>query len=215
MMDEKEKELDQQEESPFEIRTEGEDQDGSKKDAEEKSNLKKLTKAELLEKIDELQQEVKKQGDLFIRSQADMENLRKRGKKEKEEWVKFANESLVKNLLPVMDNLENAISHSHSGNTVETLREGVELTLKGMKDALEKIGLKEIHAHGQPFDPCFHEAVSQQEDDSVPAGVVLHELQKGYSLNERLIRPAMVVVSGGGAGSSRDDKSPIDSSCGA
>jgi len=214
-MDEKEKELDQQEESPFEIRTEGNDPDGSKKDAEEKSNLKKLTKSELLEKIDELQQEVKKQGDLFIRSQADMENLRKRGKKEKEEWVKFANESLVKNLLPVMDNLENAISHSHSGNTVETLREGVELTLKGMKDTLEKIGLKEIHAQGQPFDPCFHEAVSQQEDDRVAAGVVLHELQKGYSLNERLIRPAMVVVSGGGAGSSSDDKSPIDSSCGA
>lgn len=214
-MDEKDKELAQEEESPIEIHTEGDDRDESKKDAEEKSNLKKLTKAELLEKIDELQQEVKKQSDLFIRSQADMDNLRKRGKKEKEEWVKFSNESLVKNLLPVMDNLENAISHSHNGNTVETLREGVELTLKGMKDTLEKIGLKEIQAHGQPFDPCFHEAVSQQEDDSVAAGVVLHELQKGYSLNERLIRPSMVVVSAGGAGSSRDDNSPLDSSCGA
>jgi molecular chaperone GrpE len=213
-MDEKDKELSQQEESPIEIHTDGDDRDRSEKEADEKSNLKKLTKAELLEKIDELQQEVEKQCDRFIRSQADMENLRKRGKKEKEEWIKFANETLIKNLLPVMDNLENAISHSHNGNTVETLREGVELTLKGMKDTLEKVGLKEIDAQGQPFDPCFHEAVSQQEDDRVEAGVVLHELQKGYSLNDRLIRPAMVVVSGGGAESSGDDKNPLDSSCG-
>lgn len=212
-MNEIDKELDQQEGSPIEIRTDDDVQDEAEKDFEEKTNLKKLTKAELIEKIDELQQEVKKQYDLFIRSQADMENLRKRSKKEKEEWVKFANETLIKNLLPVMDNLENAISHSHNGNSVETLREGVELTLKGMKDTLEKNGLKEIQAQGQPFDPCFHEAVSQQEDDSVAAGVVLRELQKGYSLNERLIRPAMVVVSKGGAESSMDDESPLDSSC--
>lgn len=214
-MNEIDKELDQQKESPIEIQTDSDDRGESKKGSDEKSNLKKLTKAELLEKIDELQQEVNKQYDLFVRSQADMDNLKKRSKKEKEEWVKFANETLIKNLLPVMDNLENAISHSHNGNSVETLREGVELTLKGLKDTLEKAGLKEIHAQGQPFDPCFHEAVSQQEDDRVPAGVVLHELQKGFSLNERLIRPAMVVVSKGGSESSMDDKSPIDSSCGA
>lgn len=214
-MNEIDKELDQQEESSIEIRTDVDDRDDSEEGFEEKSDFKKLTKAKLLEKIDALQEEVKKQYDLFIRSQADMENLRKRSKKEKEEWVKFANETLIKNLLPVIDNLENAISHSRNGNSIETLREGVELTLKGLKDTLEKAGLKEIPAQGQSFDPCFHEAVSQQEDDLVPAGVVLHELQKGFSLNERLIRPAMVVVSKGRAESSTDDESPIDSSCGA
>ena len=114
------------------------------------------------------------------------------------------NESLIKELLPVIDNLEMAIEHSQDGTAVEALREGVELTLKGLKDSLEKSGLEEIKALGDLFDPCFHQAVSEQEDKSVDSGSILVELQKGYTLNERLIRPAMVVVSKGGSGSQND-----------
>jgi molecular chaperone GrpE len=96
-----------------------------------------------------------------------------------------------------MDSLEKAISHSNNEKTLHALREGVELTLRGLLSALNKAGLEEIKAKGEPFDPTFHEAVSQVEDDQVEAGRVVHEIQKGYTLNKRLIRPTMVVVSKG------------------
>jgi molecular chaperone GrpE len=170
-----------------------------KKETPEKP-IEKLSKAELLEKVTALQEEAEKKYDLYLRSQAEMENLKRRSKKEKEDWLKYANESLIKELLPVLDNLEKAIEHSQDGTAVDALREGVELTLKGLKDSLEKSGLKEVKALGEPFDPCFHQAVSEQEDEFVASGSILIELQKGYTLNDRLIRPAMVVVSKGGPG---------------
>jgi molecular chaperone GrpE len=156
--------------------------------------LEKLTKEELLEKAREIQKESEKNYDLYLRSQAEMENMKKRNKKEREDYLKFANESLIKELLPVLDNLEKALSHSDDENNVHALKEGIRLTLKGLKDALSKSGLEEVKALGQPFDPCFHEAVSQLDDPKTKPGVVLTELQKGYTLNTRLIRPAMVVV---------------------
>ena len=96
-----------------------------------------------------------------------------------------------------MDNLEKAISHSQDENSLEALREGVELTLKGLIDTLAKVGLEEVEAKGESFDPNFHHAVSELEDENVEQGVVIEELQKGYRLRERLIRPALVVVSKG------------------
>ncbi len=157
--------------------------------------LEKMTKGELIEKVKEVQGLAEKNFDLYIRSQAEIENIKKRAQKEKAEMAKYANESLIKQLLPVADNLEKAIAHSREGNPVDSLREGVELTLKGLMDALNKTGLKEVKAMGEPFDPNFHEAVSEQEDSSVKTGTVIQELQKGYLLNERLIRPSMVVIS--------------------
>ena len=162
--------------------------------------LAKMTKPELLEKITELQEESKNNFDLYLRSQAEMENIKKRNKKDKEDWVKYANETLIKEMLPVIDNLEKAISHSRNENSFDALKEGVALTLKGFMDALQKSGLAEVKAHGEPFDPNFHQAVSQQEDHNVEPGIILEELQKGYTLNDRLIRPAMVVVSKGKPG---------------
>ncbi|UCF56789.1 MAG: nucleotide exchange factor GrpE [Deltaproteobacteria bacterium] len=159
--------------------------------------LEKMTKPELLQKINELQEESEKNHDLYLRSEAEIENIKKRNKKEKEDWVKYANETLVKEILPVIDNLEMAISHAHNENSLHALREGVELTLKGLRDTLEKSGLEEVKAEGEPFDPSYHHAVSEQEDQNVEAGIILQELQKGYTLNKRLIRPAMVVVSRG------------------
>jgi molecular chaperone GrpE len=161
--------------------------------------LEKMTKSELLEEINELHGESKKNHDLYLRSEAEIENIKKRNKKDKEEWVKYANESLIKEILPVMDNLELAISHSQNEKSVQALREGVELTLKGLRDALGKSGLEEVKAEGEPFDPNYHHAVSEQENESVKTGIILQELQRGYALNKRLIRPAMVVVSKGSA----------------
>ncbi len=167
--------------------------------------LEKMTKAELLERINELQQETEKNHDLYLRSEAEIENIKKRNQKDKEDWVKYANESLIKEILPVMDNLEMAISHSQNENSVQALREGVELTLKGLRDALGKSGLEEVIAEGEPFDPNYHHAVSEQVDESVEAGVILQELQRGYTLNKRLIRPAMVIVSKGSADDAADN----------
>lgn len=175
--------------------------------------LEKMTKAELLEKVEALQEKVHKNYDLYLRSQADMENIKKRNKKEREDWVKYANETLIKEILPVMDNLEKAISHSHNENSLDALREGVELTLKGLRDTLVKAGMEQVKAEGEAFDPCFHEAVSEQEDRSVEAGMILHELQKGYILNQRLIRPAMVVVSKGKPGNATNHDSASGRAC--
>jgi len=157
--------------------------------------LEKLTKAELIEKLKAGEESAKKYLDLYVRAQAEMDNLKKRLRREKEDFLKFANESLLKELLPVVDNLENALKHAQDEGSVDALREGIELTLKGMKDALSKAGVEEVKAIGERFDPNFHYAVSQEETDKVETGTVVQELQKGYVLNQRLLRPAMVVVS--------------------
>lgn len=182
--------------------------------AAEEKHLEKMTKAEMIEAVKELREKADKHYDLYLRLLADMENVKKRNAKEREEWHKFANEGLIKEILPVVDNLEKAIIHSQGQNGLHTLMEGVELTLKGLKDALTRSGVQEVEALGVPFDPCFHEAVSQLEDQEVEAGVVLQELQKGYILNGRLIRPSMVVVSGGrGMQSQKQDEPPDSASC--
>jgi molecular chaperone GrpE len=171
--------------------------------------LDRLTKTELLKVAKELKEKSEKDYDRFLRAQAECDNIIKRNKKEKEEWVKYSNETLIKELLPVIDNLERAVSHATDANPVDALREGIELTLKGLKDALAKSGLEEVKATGKHFDPCLHHAVSTREDTEVEAGIVLDELQKGYTLNKRLIRPAMVVLSKGESGGEKDYKEDI------
>jgi molecular chaperone GrpE len=121
--------------------------------------------------------------------------MKKRFKKEKEDLARYSNESLIKQLLSVTDNLEKAISHSNDEKSIGALREGVELTLKGLLDTLERVGLQAVKAEGESFDPNFHEAVATMEDDTVKPGTVLQQLQKGYLLNQRLVRPAKVIVS--------------------
>ena len=174
--------------------------------------LEKMTKSELLEKTEEFQEASNKNYDLYLRSQADIENIKKRNKKEKEEWVKYSNETLIKEILPILDSLEKAISHSDNENSLHALRKGVDLTLKGLKNTLVKSGLEEVKTQGEPFDPCFHQAVSEQEDKNMETGMILQELQKGYTLNRRLIRPAMVIVSKGmPINATNHDKTPESS----
>ena len=175
--------------------------------------LDELTKEELLRKIQELQKESEKNYDLYLRSQAEMENVKKRNRKEKEDYLKFANENLIKEMLPVLDNIEKALSHSENENTVHALKEGIHMTLKGLKDSLSKSGLEEVKALGEPFDPCFHEAVSEMDDPKAKPGIVITELQKGYVLNSRLIRPAMVVVNRQKASRKADQDNNSERAC--
>jgi len=192
VMDEKESTEDLSEE----LNGEEEAIEGRKDDSgnEEEIPLSEMTGEQLIEKISEVQALANTNMDSYLRSQAEMENMKKRFQKEKQELVKYGNEILTKQLLPVADNLEKALDHSKDENSLEALREGVDLTLKGLISVLEKAGVEVVQAIGEPFDPNFHEAVSEQMDDSAEPGTVLKELQKGYLLNERLIRPAMVIV---------------------
>ncbi|RLB15462.1 MAG: nucleotide exchange factor GrpE [Deltaproteobacteria bacterium] len=168
--------------------------------------FEKMTKSELIQKIKDLQDQAERNYELYLRSQAEMENMRKRWQREKEEWIKFSNESLIKDLLPPLDALDQAIAHCAITNEdcLDSLKQGVELTLKGLKDALAKAGLEEVKAQGEAFDPNFHQAVSEMEDGSAEPGSVLSELQKGYLLNQRLLRPAMVVVNKKNRGSENE-----------
>ena len=163
-----------------------------------------LTREELLALYREAKDASEKNYDLYLRSQADIENMKKRNKRDKADWLKYANENLIKSILPSLDNLEKALDHADNENAIHALREGIELTLKGLKDVLSKSGLVEVRARGEPFDPCYHEAVSQIQDDQAKPGTIVEELQRGYLLNDRLIRPAVVVVSRSGSSSPAD-----------
>jgi len=141
------------------------------------------------------EKEAKENYDKWLRCQAEFENYKKRQERDRVEFCRYANEGIIKELLPTLDNLERAITHSRNGNATESLLEGVELTLNGLMDALQRQGLKRIEAVGEKFDPNFHEAVMTEENNEVADMTVLSEVLKGYLLHDRVIRPSMVVVS--------------------
>lgn len=134
--------------------------------------------------------------DRLLRGVADLENFRKRAARERQEAVQFANQSLLERLIPALDNLDMALTAvgSAQGASVDSLKTGVEMVLVQLRSVLKDAGLEEISAVGQPFDPTWHEAVSEQETKDVPEGQVLQQLRKGYRLQQRLLRPANVVV---------------------
>jgi len=139
--------------------------------------------------------ETQKNWDLYLRERADLENFRRRAQREKEDLARFANENILKELLPVIDNLERALDHARQdGGNDESLRQGVEMTLNLLVKSLDKFGVSPISAVGEPFDPARHEAMGQVESADQPANTVLHEMQKGYLLNGRLLRPALVML---------------------
>jgi len=133
--------------------------------------------------------------ELALRTRADMENLRKRTARDIENAHKYALERFVNELLPVMDSLELGIQASESATDITGLREGMNLTLKKFGDSLEKAGVVAINPTGEKFNPDRHSAISMTEVAGTEAGTVITVLQKGYELNGRLVRPAMVVVS--------------------
>jgi molecular chaperone GrpE len=150
---------------------------------------------DLKTKLQETEKEAKENYERYLRVSADMENFKKRVEKEKNETLRFANEEIIKALIPVLDNLERAMDHGRESENSKGLLEGVEMTYKGFLNVFEKFGVSQIEALGVEFDPNLHEAVMVQEDAQEPPGRVISQAQKGYVMHNRLIRPAMVVVS--------------------
>jgi len=133
--------------------------------------------------------------DHLLRLQAEFDNYRKRTQKEKTDIIKYASERLVVELLPVLDNFERAASSAQLNPDFNAFSQGVEMIFRQLQTALNKEGLKVIEATGQPFDPNLHDAVLRVESDEHPENTVVEELQKGYYLKEKVLRPSMVKVS--------------------
>jgi molecular chaperone GrpE len=134
--------------------------------------------------------------DRLLRTTADFDNFKKRAAREKQDAIKYATESLLQKVIPVLDNFEMALAAAQNSSTsdIKSLQDGVAMIHTQLKSTLTEAGLEEVDAAGKPFDPNMHEAVSQQESDKVAEGHVLQQLRKGYKLRERLLRPATVIV---------------------
>lgn len=170
----------------------------SKKKASEKKDKVKIVDhlKEMETRLESVEQEAKEAHDRFLRVSAEFENYKKRSAREIDEFRKFANESLIREMLTVVDNLERALNSSNNDNQANShIAEGVDMTLKEILKVFEKFNVKPIVALGKPFDPNFHQAAMREETNERPENTVLNELEKGYMIHDRLLRPAMVVVS--------------------
>ncbi len=143
----------------------------------------------------ELMGKVKDEHEKMLRAVADLENYKKRAAKEKDEVQKFGVEKLLKDFLPVVDNFDRALEHATTSGDLESLKKGVEMIRKLFEDTLGKHGVRSFSAKGEPFDPNKHEAMSATETDEVPPNTVVTEVLRGFTLNDRLVRPALVVIS--------------------
>ncbi|HVU06905.1 MAG TPA: nucleotide exchange factor GrpE [Verrucomicrobiae bacterium] len=148
------------------------------------------------EQIANLQEEVAKAKDNWIRTAADFDNFKKRAARERLEAAQYANATLLQKLLPILDNFEMALSAAQNVKDEKTasLRAGITMIQQQLKGILLESGLEEIDATGKTFDPTLHEAISQQESADIPEGQVLQQVRKGYKLKDRLLRPANVIV---------------------
>jgi molecular chaperone GrpE len=152
-----------------------------------------------VEQLEELRQRAAKADDNWerlLRTTADFDNFKKRAAREKQDAIKYANESLLQKLIPILDNFDMALAAAQTAQTdaAQSLQAGVNMINQQLKTVLTEAGLEEVDATGKTFDPNFHEAVSQQETAEVPEGQVVQQLRKGYKLRDRLLRPATVIV---------------------
>ena len=150
---------------------------------------------ELKKKLEEKEKEIKEHHDRLLRLAADFENYKKRAARDKEDWTKFANEDVIRTILPFIDNLERAVNHAQKVADTGVLIEGARLTIQQILQTLNKFGLSSFQSVGKPFDPTVHEAMLVVETDKHEPNQVVEEFQKGYLLNDRLLRPATVSVS--------------------
>lgn len=150
---------------------------------------------ELHTKLAEAERKAEENYQKFLRAQADLENFRRRTRKEREEQTKYASLPLIEQLLPVLDNFDRALAASTEASDVENFAKGVDMVFRQVKEILQKEGLEPIEAIGTPFDPNFHQAVMMVDSEEHESGIVVEEVQKGYKLKDRVIRPAMVKVS--------------------
>lgn len=141
------------------------------------------------------EKEYKELYDKYVRLHAEFENFKRRITKDKQEAIKYANQELIRQILPFVDNLERSLQHADESKNIDALKEGIEMTIKDFLKTLEKLGLETIQSEGEPFDPNVHEAIMQEERDDMEPNTVVQELQRGYKLHGRVIRPATVTVS--------------------
>lgn len=151
--------------------------------------------AEEITELEKTQLELEETRDKLLRLAAEFENFKKRMERERGLALKYAEESIIKELLPAIDNLERALEQGKETHNAEDLLAGVELTHKGLLTTLEKFDVASMDCVGAPFDPNHHEALAMEETDEMDPNSVLKEFQKGYTYKDRLIRPAKVVVS--------------------
>jgi len=145
--------------------------------------------------------------DQLVRSRAEMENIRRRSERDLANAHKFALEKFAQELLPVMDSMEMGVAAAMDENAdVSKLREGTEMTLKMFENAIKKFGIKSVHPKGESFNPDHHQAMTMIDSPDHEPNMIIDVMQKGYLLNERLVRPAMVVVSSANSGASTDSE---------
>jgi len=189
---------------------EGDDADET--GAEPASGAKGKTGGEQPEKpgtpLEEAQAEIARLRDQLLRTAADFDNFRKRTRRELDDAHKRGKEELLRELLPVFDNLERAVVHAGQASDAKAVADGVGMVLKQFQDTLGKVGIKRIPAVGGPFDPSLHEAIQQVETNEHPAGTIVAEVQPGYALGDRLVRASMVVVAKPKASSNADKPEP-------
>ncbi|CEG23010.1 Protein GrpE [Planococcus massiliensis] len=147
-----------------------------------------------VDEVAALKAELEAEQNKYLRLLADYDNFKRRSQKERQDAEKFRSQSLLADLLPVMDNFDRALSVETKSEESASLLKGMEMVQKSLLEAVKREGLEEIKALGEPFDPNFHQAVMQEKDETAEPGVVLMELQKGYTLKGRVLRPAMVKV---------------------
>ena len=167
-----------------------EDEDVEKEETEEKE----LTAEE---EMAVMQQEMVDARDMMLRLAAELDNYKKRTVKERQSLIKYASQSIIQELIPILDNFERAIESATKSRDFDSFLEGVELIFRQMYDALERKGVSKIEALGKAFDPNIHEAIAQVATEECPENTVIEELQKGYMLYDRVIRPSRVAVSCG------------------
>ena len=182
---------------PINDDSEAPDAEAPSPDAESEDSPEAEALAKLQAEYEAYKAEAEARHDQMLRTIAEFDNSRKRTEREKEESLKYALESFVKELIPTVDSIERAIQSTKESQDFAALAEGVEMIYKGILSTLEKRGVTPIEAVNEPFDPTQHEAVMHVESEEVPENRVIEEWQKGYMLNNRVIRPSMVSVSKG------------------
>jgi molecular chaperone GrpE len=177
--------------------TSKEDTANNKKDLNEDDTPKPVDPLkEMEEQVESLKKEAAENHDRLLRLAAEFENYKKRATREMNDFRKFANESFAKAMLPVVDSMDLAIeSSSNDKHVSNSMVEGVNMTLKEILKVFEQFGVRRFESIGSTFDPNLHQAVMQEETDAFPENTVSKELQKGFMIHDRLLRPAMVVVS--------------------
>ncbi len=178
-----------------EVEGDQESSDGDQKESRRPQKKGRKKQEAFARKLEEKENDAQENYDRWLRSVAELENYKKRMTKEKLELSKYANEQLIKEILPIVDNLERAIEHSSNPKDSKALDDGIKMTAKQLITVLEKFGIKRIEALNEPFDPNYHEAIMQLETQKHEENIVLRELEKGYILHDRLIRPSRVAIS--------------------